>query len=264
MKLSFTCIGRNEKEHIKELLPQLMAWGDEVIYVDCESEDGSYEEAEKMGCKVFRRENNRNLNVNKSFAMEQASGEWIFYVDPDERFSEALLKEVKNKIEQSDCNAFKLCRKNHFFGKWLQHGGQYPDKQLRLFKKGYGSFANKHVHESLNIQGRIGLLDEPMEHYPYLSVSQFLKKFDFYSGFEADYLYEQGVRPSWKNHIKYLWWKPETRFLRRYFLKGGFRDGIPGLFAALFDAAGWITRYVKLWERVKRSSLKSPFKKKDQ
>ena len=256
MKLSFTCIGHNEKNHIKELLPQLLEWGDEVIYVDCESSDGSFEEAQKIGCKSFQRPNNRNLNVNKSFAMEQAQGDWVFYVDPDERFSDKLLQEVKKKIEATNYNAYKIARRNHFFGHWLQHGGQYPDKQLRLFRKGKASFANKHVHESLQVDGKVGMLDESMEHFPYLTISQFLKKFDFYSSFEADYLYQQGVRPSLGNHFKYLWWKPKTRFIRRYFFKGGFRDGIPGFFAALFDAIGWMTRYFKLWEKVHRPSSK--------
>ena len=87
-----------------------------------------------------------------------------------------------------------------------------------------------------------------MNHYPYLTISQFLKKMDFYSSFEAKHLYEKGVRPSWMNSIRYLFLKPKSRILRRWILKGGFRDGIPGLFAAVFDGIGWMLRYFKLWE----------------
>jgi glycosyltransferase involved in cell wall biosynthesis len=252
MKLSITCIGHNEGYHLKELIPTLQKWGDEVIYVDCESDDNSYEVAESFGCKVFRRPNDMNLNVNKSYAMEQATGDWIFYVDPDERFEDSLMKEVREKIEQGKSSAFKLPRRNHFFGCWLKHGGQYPDKQLRIFAKGKGRFPNKHVHESLVIDGPIGLLENPMLHYPYLTISQFLKKMDFYSSFEAKHMYEKGVRPSLKNHFKYLIFKPSSRFLRRYLVKSGFRDGIPGFFAAYFDAVGWMLRYFKLWEMTKK------------
>jgi glycosyltransferase involved in cell wall biosynthesis len=254
MKLSITCIGHNEAYHLKELLPELLKWGDEVIYVDCESDDGSFELAESLGCRVFRRPNNMNLNVNKSYAMEQATGDWIFYVDPDERFERELIDEVKQTLSVTTASAFKLSRKNHFFGQWLQHGGQFPDTQLRLFKKGQGHFPNEHVHESLKIDGTIGSLKNPMLHYPYLTISQFLKKMDFYSTFEAKHLYEQGVRPSFKNCFYYLWYKPKTRFLRRWIVKGGFRDGIPGFFAALFDAIGWMLRYFKLWEMTKGHS----------
>jgi len=84
MNLSITIIGHNEVEHLRELLPQLK-WAHEIVYVDCESHDGSLEVARELGCRVFSRPNNTNLNVNKSYAMEQANGDWVFYVDPDER-----------------------------------------------------------------------------------------------------------------------------------------------------------------------------------
>lgn len=254
MKLSVTCIGHNEAYHLKELLPELLKWADEVIYVDCESEDQSYELAESLGCRVFRQPNNMNLNVNKSFAMQQATGDWIFYVDPDERFGRSLMEEVNEKIRATSASAFKLARRNHFFGRWLQHGGQYPDTQLRLFKKGKGKFPNQHVHESLQIDGRIESLSNPMLHYPYLTISQFLKKMDFYSSFEAQHLFAKGVRPSFSNSFKFLFLKPKSRIFRRYILKGGFRDGVPGLFAAVFDGIGWMLRYFKLWELSKGSS----------
>ncbi len=255
-KLSFTCIGHNEVDHLRELLPDLLRWGYEVIYVDCESADGSYELAQSLGCKVYRRENNMNLNVNKSFAMEQASGDWIFYVDPDERLSQNLITEIQNKISTTTASAFKLPRKNYFFGQWLKHGGQYPDHQLRLFSRGKAHFPNQHVHESLKIQGSVEMLDHPMNHYPYLTISQFLKKMDFYSSFEAQHLYKKGVKTSPINAIKYLFLKPKSRIIRRYILKGGFRDGVAGLFAATFDAVGWMLRYFKLWEMEKNSKKK--------
>lgn len=248
MKLSVTCIGFNEIDHLKILLPQLKAWADEVIYLDCESADGSFEYAQELGIKTLQKPNNMNLNVNKSHAMDAATGDWIFYVDPDERFDQNLVTEVKEKINQSKASAFRLPRRNHFFGCWLKHGGQYPDTQLRLFKKGKGHFPNKHVHESLVIDGPIETLKNPMDHYPYLSISQFLKKMDFYSSFEAQHLYEKGVRPSFGNSLKFLFLKPKSRIFRRWILKGGFRDGIPGLFAAVFDGVGWMLRYFKLWE----------------
>lgn len=253
MKLSITCIGHNEAYHLKELLPELLKWGDEVIYVDCESDDGSFELAQSLGCRVFSRPNDMNLNVNKSYAMEQATGDWIFYVDPDERFEKPLIDEINYKITLTTASAFKLPRRNHFFGHWLQHGGQYPDVQLRLFKKGKGEFPNEHVHESLKIDGKIEVLTNPMLHYPYLTISQFLKKMDFYSSFEAKHLFDKGVRPSFGNSIKFLFLKPKSRIFRRWIIKGGFRDGIPGLFAAVFDGVGWMLRYFKLWEMSKKS-----------
>ena len=247
--LSITIIGHNEADHLQELLPQL-SWADEVVYVDCDSEDDSLAVAKNHGCRSFSRPNNRNLNVNKSFGIEQTSSDWVFYLDPDERLPEELVQEIYEiKGSNTPHVAFRLNRRNHYFGHWLRYGSQYPDSQLRFFRKGKAQFPNRHVHEKLEINGSIGKLHNDMLHHPYLTISQFLRKFDFYTGVEADYLLEAGVRPEWGNHLRFLVLRPWTRFWRRYLLKGGFRDGIPGLFCALFDALNVIVRYCKLWER---------------
>jgi len=91
--LSITIIGHNEADHLQELLPQL-SWADEVVYVDCDSEDDSLAVAKNHGCRSFSRPNNRNLNVNKSFGIEQTSSDWVFYLDPDERLPEELVQEI--------------------------------------------------------------------------------------------------------------------------------------------------------------------------
>ena len=256
MKLSFICIGHNEAHHLKELLPVLVRKGDEVVYVDCESQDESLSLAQSFGCRVFRQPNNINLNINKSYAIERASGDWIFYIDPDERLGEKLITEIKEKIKSPEIAAFRLPRKNYFFGRWLRYGGQYPDYQLRLFQKSKGYFPNKHVHEKLKIDGSVGTLGTAMDHYSYASISQFLKKMDFFSEFEALYLYKSGVGISVRGMIKYFFLKPISRILRRWIFKGGFRDGVPGFFAALFDGIGWMLRYFKLWELHKKNKNK--------
>ena len=248
MKLSITIIGHNEAEHLQELLPTL-EWADEVVYVDCESRDNSLEIARRWNCRCFCRPNLANLNINKAYAMEQARGEWIFYLDPDERIPPELAREIRRVILAPEpFHAFQLNRRNHYFGRWLRFGSQYPDVQLRLFRKGYASFPQQHVHEKPRVQGRIGRLQNDMLHFPYRNISQFLKKFDFYTSFEADYMYRQGIAVSWWNGFKYLFWIPILRFLRRYGLKMGFRDGLPGFFACVFDALNFVVRYLKLWE----------------
>jgi len=256
MNLSITIIGHNEIEHLRELLPQLK-WADEIVYVDCESHDGSLEVAREAGCRVYSRPNNTNLNVNKSYAMEQANGDWVFYVDPDERIPEFLVSEIEKVIQGTTNSAFKLNRRNHYFGNWLRHGSQYPDTQLRLFRKDSAHFPNRHVHEKLVVEGSIGKLNNDMLHFPYLNISQFLSKFDFYTRVEAGYLRDSGVRITAGNSLRFLVLKPFSRFFRRYFLKGGFRDGLPGLFCAIFDALNFVVRYFKLWELTQNPGTKS-------
>ena len=256
MNLSITIIGHNEVEHLRELLPQLK-WADEIVYVDCESHDGSLEVARETGCRVYSRLNNTNLNVNKSYAMEQASGDWVFYIDPDERIPGVLVSEIANVIQATTNSAFKLKRRNHYFGKWLRHGSQYPDTQLRLFRKDSAYFPNKNVHEKLVVEGIIGKLENDMLHFPYLNISQFLSKFDFYTEVEACYLRDSGVPITARNSLRFFLLKPISRFMRRYFLKGGFRDGMPGLFCAIFDALNFVVRYFKLWEMTQNLVSKS-------
>ncbi len=255
MNLSITIIGHNEIEHLRELLPQLK-WADEIVYVDCESHDGSLEVVREAGCRVYSRPNNTNLNVNKSYAMEQANGDWVFYVDPDERIPEILVSEIEKVIQDTTNSAFKLNRRNHYFGNWLRHGSQYPDSQLRLFRKDSAHFPNRHVHEKLVVEGSIGKLNNDMLHFPYLNISQFLSKFDFYTRVEAGYLRHSGVRITAGNSLRFLVLKPFSRFFRRYFLKGGFRDGFPGLFCAIFDALNFVVRYFKLWELTQNPGTK--------
>ena len=255
MNLSITIIGHNEIEHLRELLPQLK-WADEIVYVDCESNDGSLEVVREAGCRVYSRPNNTNLNVNKSYAMEQANGDWVFYVDPDERIPEILVSEIEKVIQDTTNSAFKLNRRNHYFGNWLRHGSQYPDTQLRLFRKDSAHFPNRHVHEKLVVEGSIGKLNNDMLHFPYLNISQFLSKFDFYTRVEAGYLRHSGVRITAGNSLRFLVLKPFSRFFRRYFLKGGFRDGLPGLFCAIFDALNFVVRYFKLWELTQNPGTK--------
>lgn len=252
MKLSITIIGHNEEYHLRELLPGI-AWADEIIYVDCESGDKSLEAASQHKCLIFSRPNNPNLNVNKSYAMEQSTGDWIFYLDPDERIPETLKAEILSVINSdSPCSAYELARRNHYFGKWLKHGSRYPDTQLRLFKRGAAEFPNKHVHEKLKVNGKIGRLKNDMHHFPFLSVSQFFVKIDFYATFEANFLYKNGTRINFRNSIRYCLTSPLSRFIRRYFFKLGFLDGLPGLFACLFDGLKFIIAYIKIWEMSKK------------
>lgn len=252
--LAITIIGHNEIEHLREMLPRL-GWAAEIIYVDCESKDDSATFAKKHYCRVYQRPNNPNLNINKSYAMEKSSQDWIFYLDPDERISAELADEIYSAISKpGEYVAFQLKRKNHYFGKWLRYGSQYPDVQLRLFKKGYGHFPQKHVHEKLEISGKTGILNHDLLHYPYLSIDQYIQKFNFYTSFEAQYLLDNGKTPSIILGAQYIFLKPITRFVRRYFFKLGFRDGWPGFFAAIFDAMNYLVRYFKLIELSKKAN----------
>lgn len=250
--IAFSLIGHNEAHNLPRAL-ESVAWADEVIYVDCESGDGSAEVARRFTGRVYARPNNANLNVNKSYGIEQATADWIFYLDPDEVIPSGLAAEIRAVIASNPPqNAFALPRRNYYLGAWLRHGGQYPDLQLRLFRRGKARFPNRHVHEKLEVEGETGTLTHAMDHHTNPTPVEVMKKLDFYSSFNARVLAENGRRPSLAMAFGYLAWTPATRFFRRYWLKGGFRDGWPGLTVAMFDAFEIQVRFLKFCHMARR------------
>jgi len=248
--LGISLIVHNEAQILPEALASAR-FADDLVVVDCTSSDESAAVASRCGARVFSRPNNPNLNVNKSFGFAQLQTDWIFYLDPDERIPGDLAAEIRAMIDGPDgerFRAFRLPRRNHFFGRPLLHGGQYPDRQLRLFRRGFASFPNRHVHESLDVQGEIGNLRQAFDHFPYPTLSVFLRKMDFYTSFQADFWRQEGRRPSLFDDVRFFIARPATRFLRRYFLKQGFRDGWQGFVACLGDSFGIAMSWAKLRE----------------
>jgi glycosyltransferase involved in cell wall biosynthesis len=245
--VAISIIGHNNGHQLARCL-ESVRWADEIVYVDCESADGSLEIARRYTSKVFSRPNDTNLNVNKSYGFEQATAGWIFYLDPDEVIPAALAEEIRATVAADPApNAYKLPRRNHYFGRWLRHGGKYPDSQVRLFRRGKARFACRHVHEKLEVDGATGRLREAMWHYPCDSVHEAIRKMDFYSTFNAEQMARDGVRPGAAAAWSYLAAKPLDRFLRRYLLKGGFLDGWAGFIVASIDCIDFAFRFFKLW-----------------
>lgn len=243
--ITFSMIGHNEAHNLPRVMESL-AWADEVIYVDCESMDDSLEVARRYTDHVFSRPNLTNLNVNKAYGIDRATSEWVFYIDPDEVIPSSLAEEIRAVIAGvPSANAFRLPRRNFYLGTWLRHGGQYPDTQLRLFRRGKAHFPCKHVHEKLEVDGQVGQLREAMDHYTNPTPDEVMKKLDFYSSFNARLMAENGDRPGPAMAFRYLFWTPASRFLRRYLLKGGFRDGWAGLTVAMFDGLEIQVRFLK-------------------
>src|SRR3989339_1227900 len=233
MEISVSVIVHNEAEKLKGLLDNLKGFASEIVVVDCESDDGAEGLLKNYPVRYFKRPNDFNLNRNKQFGIEQCTKDWIIYIDPDERISDVLKQEIREKTACPDYSSFEMPRRNHILGKPLRFGGHYPDRQLRLFRKGTAHFPCVHVHEKLKVKGLAGLLKEPMDHYPYPTVGDFLKKLAFYSEFQAKYLLEENARITFISLVV----KPCFRFTRRLILKGGILDGIPGIISIFFDFA---------------------------
>lgn len=247
MKISVVISAYNEEKMIEDCLKSLKIIADEIIFVDNTSKDNTVQIAKKFTKKIFVVTNNPvMLNTNKNFGFQKATGDWIISLDADERLTPELSREIREAIKSKDIYGYELPRKNIIFGKWIQHSIWWPDYNLRLFKRGSGKFPQKHVHEKLALNGKVSQLKNPMIHYNYQTVSQFIKKMDnTYTESEVDNFIASGKSINWFDAIK----MPANDFLKTFFLEKGFKDGIHGLVLSMLQAFYSFVVFAKIWER---------------
>ncbi len=237
----------NEEKKIRECIESVQ-WAAEIILIDNTSTDSTAAIAKKLGAKVYTRKNNLMLNVNKNFGFSKASHNWILSLDADERITPDLQKEIIETLsnENLQYNAFSIPRKNIIFGKWIEHTGWYPDYQLRLFKKNFGKFEERHVHEQIVVEGQISTLKNPMTHMHYDSISQFLHKtFIIYAPNEASEYLRKGYQFNYLDALRF----PLNEFFSRYFAREGYKDGLHGLVLSLLMAAYHLVVFSLIWEQ---------------
>jgi len=152
--------------------------------------------AKAFGARVFSRPNLTNLNVNKNFTFDQAQCDYILSLDADELVPHETAREIREVIRRERSERDFSCRGAIISWKMAPIGGQYPDWQLRLFRRGQGRFPEKHVHERLQVDGSVGRLLHPLHHHPYESLEECWRKLDFYTSFEAQHLFRAGARPA--------------------------------------------------------------------
>lgn len=253
MKLSVVISTYNRATSLERTLRSVSSIADEIIVVDNESPDDTAKVAKKYKAKVVRLPNNQMLNVNKNAGIRKATGEWILYLDDDEVIPADLAAEIVRVIREPVTDnlnvvGYWIKRKNIIFGKWIEHGIWWPDQQLRLFKKSYGIYPAKHVHEHLEVTGKTDTLGYPYIHYNYDSIAQYLWKMEMiYTDSEVSKLVDSGYRPHWRDAIRF----PVSDFVKLYFAQRGYKDGLHGLVLAMLQAFYSFIVFVKLWEREK-------------
>ena len=220
----------------------------EIVVVDSGSRDRTVEVCERFGARVIRRDW-KGYGVQKNFAVEQAGSAWVLCLDADEVVSPELAAEIAALDEAAAWAGYRIPRLNHYFGRALHHGGQYPDLQLRLFRKGRGRFNLRPVHEAVELDGPAGRLKGELLHFSYATVDQYLEKFLRYTELEAQRLLESGEKPSAGRLISQLAVAPFAKFVRRYLFKLGFLDGLPGFLAAVFTSFTMIVGYARFWDK---------------
>jgi Glycosyl transferase family 2 len=239
LSLSAVVVAQDEEERIAACIASVRGFCDEVLVVDGGSRDRTARIAEDAGARVVSRPFD-DFARQHEFARAQARGEWVLSIDADERASPEL-----RAASFGAAAAYALPFKNHFRGVWLRHGGFWPDRHVRLFRRDACRYdPGRTVHEKLIVEGPIARLDAPILHYTYDSLADCLAKMDRYGEQAARMLHAQGARAgAWDVAFRPLW-----RFVRGYLLRLGFLDGAPGAAMAWARAYEAFRRYALLWE----------------
>ena len=245
-RLSVVVVTRNEEDRLRACL-ESVAWADQIVVVDAESDDKTVTIAREFTDHVVVRPW-PGYAAQKNVAIEMATGEWVLSLDADEVVSTELTAEIRRVLAaDGPADGYAVPRRNIFWGRWVRHGGLYPDWQLRLFRRGRGRFIERAVHESVRVDGRVERLAGHLEHRSYRDVGDFLARADRYAALAAADAVAQGRRARARDFVL----RPLGRFLSMYVLYRGFLDGWRGFLLASLYAYYVLIRAVKIWERTK-------------
>ncbi len=233
----------NEIHNIEDVIASV-DFADEILVVDSLSTDGTFEKAKALGVKVIRREYKYSAS-QKNWAIPQAKNQWILLVDADERVTPELQQEIiailKNPPE--DIVAYWIGRNNHFMGEHVKYSGWRNDSVIRLFKRDFCKYQDKHVHAEIIADGDVGRLKQKFYHNTYITFDKYIEKMNRYSWWQAkDYDKKTGNLTPYHFVIKPFW-----GFFKHYILQSGFRDGVVGLTIGYIQGYVIFMRYVKLW-----------------
>ncbi len=240
MKISAAIITFNEEKNIARVIESLRCC-DEILVLDSGSNDRTVEIAGKLGARV-EEASWHGYAAQKNIAASLATHDWILSLDADESLSEALEAEIwQIKKTEPTCDGYTVPRLAQYLGRWILHGGWYPDRKVRLFNRSKATWIGQFVHESVKVEGAVGHLQSNLLHFTCSSLSEHLRSMDRYTTLAAQ---EIAARQSEVSLVRLLFDPPWT-FFRSYILKAGFLDGVEGLAIAYMAAFYNFTKYSK-------------------
>ena len=237
----------NEADNIAACL-QSVAWCDERIVVDGTSTDGTIDIARQHTPNVYVQPNHDQWNINKNYGFDHATGDWLLSLDADERITPALAEEIRATIASAPESVlgFEIARRSFFFGREVRSCGMFHTA-FRLFRHGAARFDGVHLHEPLlpRVPGEIRELREPMLHYTYDSIAEFVRKTNVYTDREGEAYLSEGYRPKAVD----LAIQPLRELWKRYIRQKGYTEGTLGLTVSGLYAMYTFLGYAKAWER---------------
>ncbi len=227
-----------------------LAFCAEIVVVDSGSSDGTQEYARSRGARVLHADW-RGFGAQKQYAVEQARHDWVLCIDADERVSERLQEEILRALAQAPQAAFqayRFPRCNRFLGRYLRHGEGYPDWSLRLFDRRAARWSDDAVHEKVLTSTPVGSLPGDLLHDSAETLDSYLTKQNRYTTLAAQQAAEKYRARGKRVHAAHLLLSPLLRFIKFYFLRRGFLDGLPGLVHILIGCGNSFAKHAKILE----------------
>ncbi|CAN5304325.1 glycosyltransferase family 2 protein [soil metagenome] len=244
MKISVIIITKNEEKMVEDCLKSAL-WADEMILVDTGNTDKTNEIAKKYKAEIVKYSGNGNFSDWRNIGAKNANGDWLFYLDADERCTPELQKEILDKLPDSKFNAYAVARRNFIFKKEFKHSGQYPDYQKRILRKSTFKKWNGNVHEEPEFGGEMEHFRNPLLHYKNMTLSEMVSKTNTWSEIEAKLMFDAHHPPM--NVFRFF-----TAMIREFWLRMivqmAFLDGMEGIIYAIYQVFSKFTSYAKLYE----------------
>ncbi len=252
MGISCFVVCCNEEKHIARCLSSII-WCDEIIVIDSGSTDRTLEIARQYTDRVIHREWSGYVNQKRA-GLEQCTQEWVLNIDADEEVSPGLRAEIEQIASQgASCDGYYINRVVYYLGRWWRKGGWYPEYRLRFCRRNVTTWGGRDPHEKAVVPGQTAFLTGEIYHYTYEDTADHVARLNAHSSSAAQSLFSEGQRSS----LSKIFFNPLIRLVKFYFLRKGYREGIPGLMVAFLEAHYVFLKYLKLWE-LARSSKRAP------
>ena len=252
--LSVAIITKNEEANLARTLASVQ-FADEIVVLDSASNDRTQEIARNFHAIVYD-EAWQGFSGSKNSAIAKCTGDWILSLDADEELSPKLQAQIQTLLPSNPpVDAFYIRRRNLFLGRWIKHGGFYPDPKLRLFRRTAANFTatprfqDRPVHETIAFDGASDTLDYDIIHHAYPTLETYIEHMDRYSSLGCELLVAAGkVSASPLAFVCNIFLIPQLTFLWNYIFRLGFLDGREGLLLHLYHATYTSWKYAKAWQ----------------
>jgi glycosyltransferase involved in cell wall biosynthesis len=242
-KLSIVIIAKNEETKIRECL-ESAKWADEIVVVDDCSTDRTVEIAKEYTKSIYERKMDIE-GKHRNFAYSKSQHEWVLSLDCDERITPSLATEIRDILaKDTEYTAFAIPIKSYLGKRWIRYAGYYPASKTRLFKKNAFRYEEASVHPRIIMEGKCGDLQGDILHYSYKNFTDVITKLNRETALEAQKWVNDGRKVSFLKILR----KFVDRFLKFYFLRKGYKDGVLGFMFSFFHSLYQLLSYAKYWE----------------